>query len=93
MQIKIGIHPPFLHILFMIQRDMESWSLMPTEKLKALKKNPAATAGFKAMSISCQREYKVWISTAKQDETIQRRLHETLRALAAGKKWAQRKDA
>ena len=66
---------------------------MPAALAKALKQNPAAAAGFKAMSISCQREYKVWISTAKQEETLQRRLGETLRALASGKKWAQRKEA
>lgn len=66
---------------------------MPAALAKGLKQNPKAAAGFKAMSISCQREYKVWISSAKQEETIQRRLTETLRALAAGKKWAQRKEA
>jgi len=65
---------------------------MPEALAKALKKNRAAAAGFKALSISSQREYKVWVSTAKQDETIQRRVQETLRALAKGKKWAQRKD-
>jgi uncharacterized protein YdeI (YjbR/CyaY-like superfamily) len=66
---------------------------MPAALAKALKQTPKAAAGFKAMSISSQREYKVWISTAKQEETVQRRLAETLRALAAGKKWAQRKEA
>ena len=66
---------------------------MPPALAKALKQNKAAAAGFKAMSISCQREYKVWISSAKQEETLQRRLAETLRALASGKKWAQRKEA
>ncbi|MCF7788964.1 MAG: YdeI/OmpD-associated family protein [Prosthecobacter sp.] len=66
---------------------------MPVALAKALKQHPAAAAGFKAMSISSQREYKVWISSAKQEETVQRRMGETLRALAAGKKWAQRKEA
>jgi uncharacterized protein YdeI (YjbR/CyaY-like superfamily) len=65
---------------------------MPEPLAKALKKNRGAAAGFEAFSISCKREYKVWISTAKQDETIQGRVQETLRALAKGKKWAQRKD-
>ena len=45
---------------------------MPAVLAKALKQNPAAAAGFKAMSISCQREYKVWISSAKQEETLHR---------------------
>lgn len=74
------------------QKKRAEWP-MPAALAKALKKNPAAAAGFKSLSISCQREYKVWISTAKQEETIQRRVKETLRALASGKKWAQRRDA
>ncbi|MCB1275948.1 YdeI/OmpD-associated family protein [Prosthecobacter sp.] len=72
------------------QKKRAEWP-MPDALAKALRKHPAAAAGFNSMSVSCQREYKVWISTAKQEETIQRRLKETLRALSAGKKWAQRK--
>jgi hypothetical protein len=34
----------------------------------------------------------VWVGTAKREDTQQARLKETLKALAAGKKWAQRKD-
>lgn len=68
----------------------EEWP-MPEVLVKALKKNKAAAAGFEKMSKTCQREYKVWISTAKQPETIERRLQETLAALASGRKWAQRK--
>lgn len=65
---------------------------MPEALAKALKKNKASAANFNAMSKSCQREFKVWVSTAKQSETIQRRVDETIRALAKGRKWAQRKD-
>lgn len=66
---------------------------MPDALAKALKKNKAAAANYEAMSKSCQREFKVWVSTAKQPETIQRRVDETIRALAKGRKWAHRKDA
>jgi hypothetical protein len=69
----------------------EEWP-MPEVLAKALKKNKAAAAGYEKMSKTCQREYKVWISMAKQPETIERRLQETLAALASGRKWAQRKD-
>jgi uncharacterized protein YdeI (YjbR/CyaY-like superfamily) len=68
----------------------EEWP-MPEPLAKALKKNKAAAARFAALQPTYQREYKVWISTAKQPATIQRRLDETLHALARGKKWAQRK--
>lgn len=73
-------------------KQREQWP-MPDVLAKALKKNKAAAAGFAAFKPTYQREYLVWISTAKQPETIAKRLEQTLRALAAGKKWAQRKDA
>jgi len=73
-------------------KQREHWP-MPESLEKALKKNKAAAAGFESFKPTYQREYLVWISTAKRPETIAKRLEETLRALAAGKKWAQRKDA
>lgn len=57
----------------------------------AAKRNRAAAEGFKKLSPSCQREYLVWLSTAKQPETRARRLAATLAALKSGHKWAQRK--
>jgi len=68
----------------------EEWP-MPDALAVALESCPAASDGFAKMSKTCQREYKVWISAAKRPETIQRRLKETLDALAKGRKWAQRK--
>ncbi|MCW0220524.1 MAG: YdeI/OmpD-associated family protein [Prosthecobacter sp.] len=70
----------------------EEWP-MPEILAAALKKNKAAAAFYDQLKPTYQREYKVWVSTAKQTETIARRLEETIRALAAGKKWAQRKEA
>lgn len=57
----------------------------------AQKKNRAAAENFRSLSPTCQREYLVWVSTAKLPETRARRLQETLAALAKGRKWAQRK--
>jgi len=54
------------------------------------KKNRLAAARFQKLAPSCQREYLVWLSTAKRPETRARRLKETLAALAAGRKWAER---
>lgn len=68
----------------------EEWP-MPDALAKALKKHKAAAASFEKMSKTCQREYKVWVSTAKQQETIDRRVAETIDALTHGRKWAQRK--
>lgn len=66
---------------------------MPTFFKKALaeKRNRAAAETFKKLSPSCQREYLVWLSTAKRPETRERRLAETLAALGRGRKWAQRR--
>jgi uncharacterized protein YdeI (YjbR/CyaY-like superfamily) len=57
----------------------------------ALKTNRAAAENFRALSPTCQREYLVWLSTAKLPETRERRLKQTLAALSKGRKWAQRK--
>lgn len=57
----------------------------------AAKQNRAAAEGFKKLSPTCQREYLVWLTMAKQPETRARRLAQTLAALKAGRKWAQRK--
>jgi uncharacterized protein YdeI (YjbR/CyaY-like superfamily) len=58
----------------------------------AAKQNRAAAEGFKQLSSSCQPEYLVWLTTAKQPETRARRLAQTLAALKSGRKWAQRKQ-
>lgn len=58
----------------------------------AERKNHSAAENFKKLSPTCQREYLVWVSMAKQPETRERRLKQTLAALARGRKWAQRKQ-
>jgi uncharacterized protein YdeI (YjbR/CyaY-like superfamily) len=57
----------------------------------AEKRNRAAADNFKKLSATCQREYLVWLTMAKRPETREKRLRETLAALARGRKWAQRK--
>jgi hypothetical protein len=58
----------------------------------AKKKNRAAAENFKSLSPTCQREYLVWLSTAKRPETRARRLQQTLAALTKGRKWIDRKQ-
>ena len=60
-------------------------------KALAMRKNRAAAEGFAKLSPSCQREWLVWLSTAKREETRERRLSETLAALTHGRKWFERK--
>lgn len=70
----------------------EEWP-MPEPLARALAKNTAAARFFASLKPTYQREYKVWVGMAKREETIQRRVTETVCALAAGRKWAQRKTA
>lgn len=65
---------------------------MPEILAAALKIDKAAAKGFAALKPTYQREYIVWVGMAKLEETRQKRLKETLAALAAGRKWAQRKS-
>jgi len=64
---------------------------MPDYFAKALKKNKPANAGFQKLSPSCQREYIIWLATAKRPETQEKRLKETLAALTSDRKWIDRK--
>lgn len=70
----------------------EPWPMPPLLE-EGLKKNKKAAAFFGSLKPTYQREYMVWVGIAKREDTQQARLKETLKALAAGKKWAQRKDA
>jgi uncharacterized protein YdeI (YjbR/CyaY-like superfamily) len=66
---------------------------MPAFFKDALKKNPKAAEKFRQLAPTYQREYIGWLTAAKLPETRARRLAETLKALAAGRKWTQRKQA
>lgn len=57
----------------------------PPDLAAALKKNARARATFEGFSPSHKREYVEWITSAKRDETRQRRLDEAVRMLADGK--------
>lgn len=64
---------------------------MPEFFRVALKKNRKAAGFYESLAPTYQREYLVWVTTAKREETREKRLEETLRALAAGLKWIDRK--
>ena len=66
---------------------------MPAFFKKALagKRHRAAREFFQSLAPTYQREYIVWLTIGKLPETRKRRLKETLAALKARRKWAQRK--
>jgi len=59
----------------------------------ALRREPAARAGFDALSPSHRREYVEWIAEAKREETRERRLVTALEWLAEGKPLHWRYDS
>jgi hypothetical protein len=58
----------------------------PPELGKILSKDKKAKAFFDSLSFTNRKEYAVWITSAKKEETKQKRLKEILSKLLAGKK-------
>jgi hypothetical protein len=54
------------------------------QKTLMLKKNASARKTFESLSASSRREYCEWIASAKQDETVLRRITKSLEKLKAG---------
>lgn len=59
---------------------------LPVYIAKALKANSKAWEFFRELAPTYRRDFVVWIHTAKRPETRDRRLRESIRLLAAGKK-------
>ena len=64
---------------------------MPPHFAVALKKSRTASAFFDSLKPTYQREYIAWNTFVKTPEAKERRLAETIAALAACRKWANRK--
>ena len=60
-------------------------STVPADVAKALEAAPKAWTYFQSLPPSHRRRYLLWIVTAKQEETRQRRLKEAVRLLLRGK--------
>jgi uncharacterized protein YdeI (YjbR/CyaY-like superfamily) len=59
---------------------------VPAFMSKALKANPQVWKNFKALTPTHQRRYTFWISSAKQEETRERRLKEAIQLLKENRK-------
>ncbi len=59
---------------------------MPPEFEKALQESPPALEQYEKLPMSHRKEYLLWIVTAKRPETRDRRIAESIRMLAEGKK-------
>jgi uncharacterized protein YdeI (YjbR/CyaY-like superfamily) len=63
----------------------------PAFLVKALKANRRAAEGFEGLSPTRQREFIIWLTSAKRPETQAKRLKQTLAALTKGRSWIDRK--
>jgi uncharacterized protein YdeI (YjbR/CyaY-like superfamily) len=59
---------------------------LPAYIARAFRANPKAWTFFRELSPGYRRRFVGWIHTAKQPETRERRIRESIRLLAAGKK-------
>lgn len=70
-----------------IEKDEEERVVgVPAELNKLLAKNAKAKSFFDSLSFTNRKEYALWISSAKKEETKAKRLKEILTKLLAGKK-------
>ena len=70
-----------------VQEDTEERIVdVPDDLKKALQKNKKASSFYETLSYTNRKEYAVWISSAKKEETRERRLKETIQKLQDGRK-------
>jgi hypothetical protein len=70
-----------------IERDLEERIVeLPSDLKKALAKSKKAQTFFDSLSYTNKKEYALWISSAKREETRQKRLSELVPKLLTGKK-------
>lgn len=60
--------------------------VLPAYIAKALKADAKAWTFFRGLPPGCRRDFVVWIHIAKRPETREKRIRESIRLLAAGKK-------
>jgi len=70
-----------------IEQDLEERIVeVPEELAKLFSKNKTAKTFYDSLSFTNRKEYAVWISSAKKEETKEKRLKDTLTKLLSGKK-------
>ncbi len=81
----INDSPPPVAAAAKPRRSAKPELIAPDAFLEALAKNKKAKATFDAFSPSHRREYVEWILEAKREETVSKRIEESLRMLSEGK--------
>lgn len=74
-------------VFVVIEKDEEERTVvLPEAVLEAFKAEPALKSAFEAFSYSHQREYSLWLESAKREETKRERIAKMLSNLGEGKK-------
>ncbi len=74
-------------VLVELERDSEERIVdIPDDLKKVLAKNKAALKVFDSLSFTNRKEYALWISSAKKEQTRKKRLEQTIEKLLAGLK-------
>lgn len=74
-------------ILVELEQDTEERLVeIPQVLREAFKDEPEAETFFNTLSYTNKKEFANWITSAKKAETLERRIHETIAKLKAGKK-------
>ncbi len=63
---------------------------VPPDLERALRRRPAAKVAFEGLSYTHRKDYATWVAEAKRPETRARRVEESVKLLAAGKKLKDR---
>jgi hypothetical protein len=70
-----------------LQKDTEERTIeIPEDLQRELAKSKKAREFFETLSFTNRKEYAVWVSSAKRDETRKKRLEESIKKLLAEKK-------
>ena len=70
-----------------VEKDLEERSVeLPNDFAEAMNQNESAKATFQALSYTAQKEYAVWITSAKRPETRADRIIKSIALLNDGKK-------
>ena len=70
-----------------IEEDLEPRQVdLPTDLHQALQANPKAQAVFDRLSYTHQKEYVRWVTEAKRQQTLQKRIQQTVEMLIEGKR-------
>jgi hypothetical protein len=84
---QIGKEPGDLVMVTVEKDEKERIPEAPADFVESLVKNDAALATYEKLSFSGKRDYVLWITDAKKEETRKNRIEKSIAMLSEGKKF------